>query len=130
MDMHTVISQSAYVARVNAFPAEDEGLTEAAETALVAHTSSKADAHTWHRRLAHRNVDAVMRMVRKGMVKGMEITGTSTLSTPCEPCLKGEQTRAEIHKSTETRADTVLAVCSPKSVASCIHTRTRRTNIL
>jgi transposase InsO family protein len=108
MDMRTVIAESAYVARIAAFPAEGDELPDSAETALVAHASSKADAHTWHRRLAHLHVDAVLRMVRKGMVKGMEITGTSTPPTPCEPCLKGKQTRAEIRRSTDSRADIIL----------------------
>jgi hypothetical protein len=47
-------------------------------------------------------------MVKKGMVRGMEITGGSTRTMPCEPCLKGKQTHAEIEKSTETRSDAVL----------------------
>ena len=38
----------------------------------------------------------------------MEINGKAALSTPCEPCLKGKQTHAEIHKTTDTHANTVL----------------------
>jgi hypothetical protein len=41
-----------------------------------------------------------------------------TVPTPCEPCLKGKQTRSEIPKQSATRADTVLGrihsdVCGP-----------------
>jgi transposase InsO family protein len=39
----------------------------------------------------------------------MEVTGTATHSSPCEPCLKGKHARAEIQKATLTCADTVLA---------------------
>jgi transposase InsO family protein len=42
------------------------------------------------------------------MVKGMEISGTSTHTMPCEPCLKGKQTCAEIQKHTETHAKVIL----------------------
>jgi hypothetical protein len=63
---------------------------------------------TWHRRLGHLNTDDVLHMVHKGIVKSMEITGGSTPSTVCEPCVKGKQTCTKIRKETETRADTVL----------------------
>jgi hypothetical protein len=47
-------------------------------------------------------------MVKNGMVKGMEINSKAALSTPCEPCLKGKQTHAEIYKTTDTCTNTVL----------------------
>jgi len=124
MDMRTVVPERAHVAPIEAFPAEGEDFPVAAETALVARSStSKADVDTWHRRLAHLSVDTVMRMVRKGMVKGMEINSSTSRTSPCEPCLKGKQTRAEIHKTTETRADIVLGrvfsdVCGKMSTRS------------
>ena len=71
-------------------------------------SSSKADVDTCHHRLGHLNTDAVVRMVKNSMVKGMEINSKAVLSTPCEPCLKGKQTRAEIQKTTDTRTNTVL----------------------
>ena len=109
MDMRTVVPETARIARVDTFPAEGDEPPAVAETALVARTSSsKADAQTWHRRLGHLSADTVMRMVKHGMVKGMEISGKAALTSPCEPCLKGKQTRAEISKTTETRADTTL----------------------
>jgi hypothetical protein len=49
-----------------------------------------------------------MQMVRRGMVKGMEITSNASHFTPCEPCLQGKQTHNKIHKVTETCADVVL----------------------
>jgi len=57
-------------------------------------------------------------MTDMDMVTGMAVMKGSTLHTPCKPCIKGKQTRAEICKITETRVDTVLSciftdVCSP-----------------
>ena len=109
MNMRTVVPETARIAHVEAFPAEGEDFSDTAETALVACSSASiANVDTWHHCLAHLNIDSVMRMVRKGMVKGMEISGSATRTTPCEPCLKGKQTRTEIQKITETRADVVL----------------------
>jgi hypothetical protein len=125
MDMQTVVSETARIAHVKAFPAEGDNLPVAAESALIAHsTMSKADTATWHRHLAHLSTDTVVQMVRKGMVKGMEITGNATCTTPCEPCLQGKQTHDEIHKATETCADVVLGcvfsdVCG--KMGTCSH---------
>lgn len=59
MDMRTVVPETARIARVDTFPAEGDDLPAAAETALVARSStSRADVDTWHRRLAHLNTDA------------------------------------------------------------------------
>jgi hypothetical protein len=115
----------ACIAHVEAFPAEGDNLPVAAESALIAHsTMSKANAATWHRRLAHLSTDTVVQMVRKGMVKGMEITCNATHTTPCEPCLQGKQTCNEIHKATEMHADVVLGhvfsdVCG--KMGTCSH---------
>jgi hypothetical protein len=125
MDMRTVVSETACIAHVEAFPAEGDNLPVAAESALIVHsTTSKANAVTWHRCLAHLSTDTVVQMVRKGMVKGMEITGNVTRTTPCEPCLQGKQTCDEIHKATETHADVVLGrvfsdVCG--KMGTCLH---------
>ena len=93
-------------AQVDSFPSEGEDAPVV--HALTERGTSKADVNTWHRRLAHLDHDAMMRMVRRGMVCGMEIVSGSSQPTPCKPCLKGKQTRSEILKHTETRSDTVL----------------------
>ncbi|KAI1785554.1 hypothetical protein LXA43DRAFT_864300, partial [Ganoderma leucocontextum] len=55
--------------------------------------------------LGHLGVDAVIRMVRKGMVKGMSLLGASKPPRePCAPCLAGKQTRDEIPKETTATA--------------------------
>ena len=48
-------------------------------------------------------------MHTKNLVTGMQITQGTTLATPCEPCLKGKQMCAEIHKTTGTQSDVVLS---------------------
>jgi transposase InsO family protein len=96
------------ITQVPSFPSEgDENLALAA-TALTAHGTCKADAHLWHRRLAHLDYDSVLKMVRRGMVRGMEITGGNVQPASCEPCLTGKQTRSEILRHTENRSDVVL----------------------
>lgn len=111
MSIHVMLPESARVAiaYLDTFPSEGEDLPPR-DFALTTHSAtSKADAGLWHRRLGHLNDEAVLKMVKKGMVKGMEITtGETTRVGPCEPCLKGKQTRAEIKKSTETRSNNVL----------------------
>src|SRR6266702_4795510 len=128
MPIHVISAESARmaVAQVDAFPTDGEELAPHADaaTALVAHSAtSKADVHTWHRRVGHLHVEAVLNMVRKGMVKGMEIVGSSSL-TPhhCDACLKGKQTRAEIQKSTDSRAAEILG-CVFSDVCGKLPTR-------
>ena len=106
MQMSTIIPESACTAILDTFPTEGD---ETPDTALIAETStSRASIDTWHQRLGHLNADAILRMVCKGMVRGMEITGGTSLSGTCEPCLKGKQTRTEIQKETDTCANIVL----------------------
>jgi len=106
MDIKVVTDESAKLATVTHFPSEGE---EALAIALTAHTKPfNTDLQTWHRRLGHLNSKAITRMLTKGMVTGMEITDRSTIAIPCEPCIKGKQTHAEIHKSTETCSNVVL----------------------
>jgi hypothetical protein len=102
----------AYSARVaitqlDSFPSEGDTATNPA-TALTARGTSRADVHLWHRRLGHLNHDDVLSMVKRGMVRGMEIIGGSSHLSPCEPCITGKQTRSEILKHTETRSDIIL----------------------
>ena len=116
MDMTVVTGKHANIAIIDAFPSKGDEAPAAALTARAA--TSTADLMTWHCHLGHLNADAVSQMTNRDMVTGMAITKGSTLHTPCEPCVKGKQTQAEICKMTEMRADTVLGciftdVCSP-----------------
>ena len=95
---------------MDSFPIEGDNATLNAKVTFTAHNStSKANMHTWHCRLGHLHLDAVLAMVRKGMAKGMEIVGSHSPPDNCEACLKARQTRAEISKTTESRATDVLS---------------------
>jgi hypothetical protein len=59
-------------------------------------TLSKASLQTWHRRLGHSNIKSVLKLSRKDMVSGMEITGETTNNSSCKPCLEGKQNREAI----------------------------------
>jgi hypothetical protein len=113
MDMTTSAPISACIATVEVFPDEDDNILLPDATALTACPStSKA------------NVDAVLHMSRKGMVKGMEITGKAKSTLPCEPCLVGKQACTEISKSTETCSDEVLG-CIHSDICGKLPTRSR-----
>jgi hypothetical protein len=101
--MHPV---TARIAIVDEFPDEGEDLSE--HTLMVCRHMSKASLDTWHCCLGHLHQDAILSMQKIGMVKSMDITAGKALTTPCEPCLKGKQTRAKIRKTTDDCADAVL----------------------
>src|SRR5260370_12108549 len=69
---------------------------------------SRAAVDVWSRRLAHLSTDSINHMIRKGLVRGMEISGGPSPPNPCKPCLKGKQPRADISKTTRDHASTVL----------------------
>jgi hypothetical protein len=72
LPIRVLMPESAWVAmtQLNCFPTEGEVI----DTTLLTHNStSKADAQTWHRHLGHLNENAVLCMVKRGMVQGMEI---------------------------------------------------------
>ena len=110
MPIRVLMPESARMAMVQLeeFPSEGDAAPHTDIALVVSDVTSRADAHTWHRRLGHLHDSAVLRMVKKGMVQGMEITGGGASTVNCEPCIKGKQTRAEILKETKLRADTVL----------------------
>jgi hypothetical protein len=118
---------------MDALPIDGDVAMPNAEIALAAHNStSKADVHTWHHQLGHLHIDAVLAMVKKGMVKGMEIVGSHSPPNTCEPCLKGKQTRAEIYKSTDSPSHTLptfLAESSLMSVGNSPHAHTTVSSI-
>src|SRR5713226_5475972 len=103
------VPKSARVALLHTFPSEGDELLlpEQAFTALTP-SVAKAPIGIWHRRLAHLNMDSINHMLRKGLIKGMEISGGPPPPNPCEPCVKGKQPRADISKTTKDRASTVL----------------------
>ncbi len=104
---HAAAPDHAHVAALDhVHPSEDydPGPTPDNLTAFVANTS-KATVDTWHNRLVHLSVEAVLRMVRSGMVEGMSIIGESKPpKRPCSTCMKGKQTCDPIPKVTTSSA--------------------------
>ena len=88
-------SESAHIMALNSFPTKGEDPPKAA--LITDNLGSKVTINTWHWHLSHLNTNDVIRMARKGMIRGMDITGSYTPSPQiCEPCIKGKQTHAEI----------------------------------
>jgi hypothetical protein len=85
--------------------------TEAPISTLTTYSlhASRALLEPWHhRRLGRLHVDTISHMANKGPLTRMEIKGSNTAMGPCNPCLKGKQTREEICKTMVTRADCAL----------------------
>jgi GAG-pre-integrase domain len=110
MNIQTVPLATTWIVIIEMFPAEGDDLSPMHKFALMAQApSAKANLATWHQCLGHLNTDTILRMARKGIVSDIEITSGKSLTTPCEPCLKGKQTCAEIQKMTESRSENVLS---------------------
>ena len=101
---HVVHPHSVRVVMLPTLPEEGDPVPN---VALFTQTSSVATLDIWHRRLGHLSTDSVLQMACRNLVNGMQISGGSP-PQPCEPCLKGKQTRLEIQKSTKTCVDHIL----------------------
>ena len=80
---------------------------------------------TWHCRLAHINIDSVLRLDRKEMVSGMTITGERTHDGDlCKPCLDRKQHCNPIPDMLNVESQRVLHrtysdVCGPMETTAC-----------
>jgi GAG-pre-integrase domain/Integrase core domain len=109
MDIYTHPSATTHITVIDSFLDEGNDLPPYDKVTLVAHApTAKADINTWHHRLGHLNINTIKHMAKKGMVKGMEITGRNMPTSLCKPCLKGKQTHTKIQKTTEMYTDVVL----------------------
>ncbi|TFY76815.1 hypothetical protein EWM64_g7196 [Hericium alpestre] len=95
-------------------------------TVFVARTKvACTDLQTWHCCLGHINTDSVLRMVKKSMIMGMDIVGSTShkaLGT-CTLCIKGKQSREDVPKTTNTQATKTLSrlfsdMCGPMQMQS------------
>ena len=100
MDMKVIIHEHAKIAFMDNFLLKGDDLPPMA--LATSSSTATADLTTWHRCLSHLNADAVSLMHTNNLVTGMQIMQGTTLTTPCEPCLKGKQMCAEVHKTTKT----------------------------
>ncbi|GBE86218.1 Retrovirus-related Pol polyprotein from transposon TNT 1-94 [Sparassis crispa] len=120
LDMTTQLPERTYILQAEDLPPSyDDSMDDPPLHAFVAkETTSSASAQVWHRHLGHISVDSVLKMVRKGMVKGMSIVGEKVSNFTCKPCLHGKQTRQPIPKESDVENPRVLHrtysdVCGP-----------------
>ena len=64
------------------------------------HANRTPNVETWHRRLGHCNVGAIVDMARKEGAEGMTID-LSCSPAKCDACIRGKQTRSSVPKSRE-----------------------------
>ena len=85
--------------------------------------ASVPDLETWHRRLGHCNLRAIIEMAKNGVSKGMPID-LSTYPPKCDHCALGKQTHATVPKSREGQKATkrlervYVDLCGPMAVTS------------
>ena len=63
--------------------------------------------HVWHRRLGHKNIQAISMSVSKNLVQGIKIRKCKC-SSECEICLRGKLTRNKFPKSSSSRSKEIL----------------------
>ena len=83
-------------------------------------TSSEADLEVWHRWLGHVNIQSILKLLKKGMVDGMDISDSEQTHNEehCIPCLEGKQHRVMIPTESNVESPQVLYrmyldVCGP-----------------
>ena len=87
---------SLYILNAESIPSKE------CEMVLIA-----ATLDTWHRRLAHVNSDGILRMLRKGVVRGIKLSNNSMKSL-CGDCVIGKAHRCNILKM---RSSPRSAIC-------------------
>ncbi|GBE88792.1 Retrovirus-related Pol polyprotein from transposon TNT 1-94 [Sparassis crispa] len=120
LDVTTQLPERTYILQAKDLPPSyDDSMDDPPLHAFVAkETTSSASAQVWHRHLGHISVDSVLKIVRKGMVKGMSIVGEKVSNVSCKPCLHGKQTRQPILKESDVKNPRILHrtysdVCGP-----------------
>ena len=82
-------------------------------------TSSAANLDIWHCQLGHVNVQSVLKLLKREMVDGMDISDSKeTHEDQCIPCLEGKQHHAPISTESDIKSlrvlhRTYLNVCGP-----------------
>lgn len=83
-------------------------------------TTEKECIHTWHRRMGHRNVEAIQRLIKENLADGVTLTECG-IKCICECCIKGKMARLSFPKESFTRANENLDLihsdlCGPMSI--------------
>lgn len=87
---------------------------------VVHHT--KDCIHSWHRKLGHRDPEAIQRVVREGLAKGVSIKKCDIYQT-CECCAEGKIARKPFPRKTERQSTKVLDlihtdICGPMNTVT------------
>lgn len=67
----------------------------------------KGCIHEWHRKLGHRDTQAILDLQRKELATGIKVNNCSVNAT-CEPCLQGKMARLPFPKKAKRNSKAVL----------------------
>lgn len=86
-------------------------LNLASEKSLMVGESKHNDEciHTWHRKLGHRDPEAIAEIERKGLATGMKMVKCGVRMT-CECCVQGKMSRPSFPSSAEKKSKEILDI--------------------
>jgi len=76
---------------------------------LSSSTTIPMDLSLWHRRFCHHNYTGVKKLIKEGLVTGLELNSTTGPDPICEPCIAGKMT-ADPFNSSISRAKQPLGL--------------------
>lgn len=99
-----------------------KGTVQKSFATIAATDHSQNCIHLWHRRLGHRDVQAVERISRENLGTGLDLTKCS-VNTQCGVCYKGKMIRASFPRKSESSSSAVgdlihTDLCGPLEVAT------------
>lgn len=71
------------------------------------HDHSDTCQHQWHRKLGHRDPDAIKQLIKEKLADGIEIIDCGIRSV-CDCCIKSKMTRSPFPKKSNSRTETPL----------------------
>jgi len=74
---------------------------------VVANEHNEECQHQWHRRLGHRDMEAIKQMTSTGMIEGVKLKDCG-IREVCETCLKGKMTRKPFPKKSTCQSERIL----------------------
>lgn len=83
--------------------------------AVTSGCHTKGCIHEWHRKLGHRDVQAILELERKGFATGIKVRSCS-VNHSCEICLQGKMARRAFPKKVTRKSKAVLNLIHSDSV--------------
>jgi hypothetical protein len=108
---------------IRAIRTNKHGLYKAEHTYAASILDERVDLTTMHRRLMHIAPDSIRKMVKKGIIEGVQLIDNSATVT-CKPCEQAKVTRKEIQKECKAPLSGTLSeeihsdIWGPSSVPS------------